>query len=469
MVVAKNKIIFENILICVAYILTAKLGQVFAIPPGNITPVWIPSGIILAFVLLRGTYLWPGIFLGAFIGNVSAYLDLSSLEMILIQVFTGSANGFGDVLCSVGMVLLTKKHLDIDTILDDFNSFWFFVIAFAIIGPFLSALFGVTSLALAGLTSWHEYLSTFVTWWVGDAVGVLLFAPLLLFTFKPHHKQQLKSRKLELFTFIVTFFAFSIMMWFTEFWSVFLPNPLFFLAPVLLWCALRFGLHLSFYFLLLMAVNAILTVTLQGGAFFNPSQTYTIIAMQCYLAVIAASVLAVGVVSYERACLYEKLKFKYDHDLLTGVYTRGFFISVVNAELQRFSRYGTNFCVVMFDLDHFKKINDEFGHAVGDAVLKTVCELVQAELRNSDCLARYGGEEFLILLPNTDLDGAYQLAERCREKVSAHDFGIERQVSLSIGVAEIKDKAFSFDDLIKKVDDALYISKNLGRNQTTQA
>ena len=101
--------LLEILIVAAVYFTTAKIGQTLAIPPGNVTPVWIPSGIILAVVLIRGYYIWPGIFLGAFLGNVWAYIDPTSLSNILSCFFTGTANGIGDVLSAVGAAYLIKK------------------------------------------------------------------------------------------------------------------------------------------------------------------------------------------------------------------------------------------------------------------------------------------------------------------------------------------------------------------------
>ena len=99
----------EIAIVAILYFGTARLGQLLAIPPGNVTPVWIPSGIILAAVLMRGYHIWPGIFLGAFAGNVWAYFNPDSYATIMASMFAGTANGVGDVLCAlVGAYLIER-------------------------------------------------------------------------------------------------------------------------------------------------------------------------------------------------------------------------------------------------------------------------------------------------------------------------------------------------------------------------
>ena len=100
--------IFEIACVVLVYILSARLGQIFAIPPGNITPVWFPSGIMFSWVLIRGYYIWPGIFLGALLGNAWAYVEVNSFSGVSSTLFSGLMNGTGDVLCSAGAVFFIK-------------------------------------------------------------------------------------------------------------------------------------------------------------------------------------------------------------------------------------------------------------------------------------------------------------------------------------------------------------------------
>ena len=123
---------------------------------------------------------------------------------------------------------------------------------------------------------------------------------------------------------------------------------------------------------------------------------------------------------------------------------------------------------IVFDIDYFKKVNDNLGHVAGDEVLRAVCLIINEELRDIDSLTRWGGEEFLILLPNTTLDGAYQFAEHCREQIEQHDFNINQQVTISLGMAQSR-KDITMKDMLKKVDDTMPISKQNGRNQATVA
>jgi len=124
--------------------------------------------------------------------------------------------------------------------------------------------------------------------------------------------------------------------------------------------------------------------------------------------------------------------------------------------------------VLLFDIDHFKAVNDDYGHQAGDLVLVKIASLVNETMRARDIFARLGGEEFVILLPDTDVDKAKAIAVRVIEKISQYDFnhlGIHRAITLSIGVANIKDTAAVFDDILHAADLAMYQAKQQGRNQ----
>ncbi|MGE4292274.1 MAG: diguanylate cyclase [Desulfovibrio sp.] len=152
-------------------------------------------------------------------------------------------------------------------------------------------------------------------------------------------------------------------------------------------------------------------------------------------------------------------------DPLTGALNRRSFLDRLSREHLRLLKGGDPFSLVMFDIDHFKAINDEFGHDVGDAVLKELTNLVLENIREGDCLGRWGGEEFMLLEPRAGLDSATRLAERLRAGIAACGFtGVPRPVTSSFGVVQHRPHE-DLDQLTKRVDQALYKAKNSGRNR----
>jgi diguanylate cyclase (GGDEF)-like protein/PAS domain S-box-containing protein len=155
-------------------------------------------------------------------------------------------------------------------------------------------------------------------------------------------------------------------------------------------------------------------------------------------------------------------------DVVTGLPNRRNFDVVLLQEIARSARYGGLLCLAMADIDLFKIVNDTFGHQAGDAVLKSLAELLRKSLRRSDYIARWGGEEFTLLLPETRLDVSEMLLNRLRIRIGNEVLPeIGRSVTLSFGVTAFQ-KSDSPADLVKRVDQALYQSKQTGRNKVTK-
>ena len=163
----------------------------------------------------------------------------------------------------------------------------------------------------------------------------------------------------------------------------------------------------------------------------------------------------------------ELLKDKAYKDLLTGLYRREILNDLIEKEFYRSKRYGYHFSILMIDIDDFKKVNDTYGHLVGDKVLKKVAETTKKTIRKSDVAIRYGGEEFLIILPHTDLEAAKIAAERIRKNIEKLDVdGVK--VTVSVGIAD-NSLSPKLEDLIRKADQALYIAKRTGKNKVVAA
>ncbi len=151
-------------------------------------------------------------------------------------------------------------------------------------------------------------------------------------------------------------------------------------------------------------------------------------------------------------------------DGLTGITNRQEFSRLLDKEMERASRYATPLSLIMYDLDHFKHINDRFGHNTGDDVLKTVAGLVNDSIRGIDHHGRWGGEEFMVLLPHTGLEAASRVAEKLRQTIASHRFETLGSVTASFGVVELAGGENS-RSLAQRVDEALYRAKALGRNR----
>jgi diguanylate cyclase (GGDEF)-like protein len=155
-------------------------------------------------------------------------------------------------------------------------------------------------------------------------------------------------------------------------------------------------------------------------------------------------------------------------DSLTQAFNRRHMESLIHDEVERAQRYSQSTALIVLDIDHFKVVNDNYGHPVGDKVLRQVSDILNENLRQSDALGRWGGEEFLILLPQINLLAASNVAEKLRQAIFTYDFGLKEPVSISLGVADFM-LGESAGDWIRRADQALYTAKRLGRNQVALA
>ncbi len=179
----------------------------------------------------------------------------------------------------------------------------------------------------------------------------------------------------------------------------------------------------------------------------------------------------------------EHLKERYEAlsivDDLTGLHNRRFFFPEAQAALAGSVRYGHPYSLMLIDLDHFKSVNDTYGHVAGDKVLKEVSGILKAQIRECDILCRFGGEEFIIALPNTDRSGVQALSSRVHDAMSSAPWesdGKAFQVTLTIGVSILDNRRESaakdvdiadwLEGLLKQADKALYCGKDNGRSQT---
>jgi diguanylate cyclase (GGDEF)-like protein/PAS domain S-box-containing protein len=160
----------------------------------------------------------------------------------------------------------------------------------------------------------------------------------------------------------------------------------------------------------------------------------------------------------------EELKRLATTDILTGAYNRTLFDEIIKREIERVNRYNKPLSVIMFDIDHFKRVNDTFGHNAGDYVLKKIAYLVRRIMRKIDYFMRWGGEEFIIISAETDREQAYTLAERIRKRIENCKFDHIDKITVSCGVAEYQE-GDTENSLIKRADDAMYEAKRKGRNR----
>jgi len=167
------------------------------------------------------------------------------------------------------------------------------------------------------------------------------------------------------------------------------------------------------------------------------------------------------------AQLFEEVEHRARTDFLTGLPNHRFFQTTLALELARAQRHDHPLSLLMIDLDFLKQVNDRFGHPSGDLVIRTIAATIRSGCREIDFAARYGGEEFTVILPETPLAGAIQVAERIRERIWAEEFPRIGNITASVGISSYPVNALTKEDLVRVADQALYVAKNGGRNRVS--
>lgn len=166
----------------------------------------------------------------------------------------------------------------------------------------------------------------------------------------------------------------------------------------------------------------------------------------------------------EKELLFQELRRLANTDGLTGIYNRAKIEQILTIEVLRSRRYKHPLSIIIADVDHFKTVNDTYGHSVGDVVLTGIASLLKQHVREVDIVGRWGGEEFLIVCPETRADGARKLADKLRKKIERHNFKDIGVKTISMGVAQIEEDDWD-EDMLKRADKNLYKAKRGGRNR----
>ena len=187
------------------------------------------------------------------------------------------------------------------------------------------------------------------------------------------------------------------------------------------------------------------------------------------LFVFGYSLLAIGVTKWIKynESRQDELSLQANTDELTGILNRRSFTSFVEYEFTKAKTRSEPFSLIIVDIDYFKIVNDQYGHLMGDEVLKSLSEIMSQSFRSADKVCRWGGEEFAILLPNTSITNAMTVAEKLRKKVEQDSFRhqlIQIKYTISLGISESLSSDKSVDDIIRRADEALYLAKNENRN-----
>lgn len=444
-----------------AYFIAARLGMaLFSLQPHNITLLWLPAGIGLVMYRHGGKRALPWIFAASFLANYPG-MALDAWPRHLLHTFISAA---ADTLAA--WLAATLLHRALPRGLNRPFDLLVFGTLVCIVPTLVSALLLTANLLLGAYITWAQADSLLGTLMVGDSLGILL----VYLVFDAWRRPIPAGQSAESLVWIaVTLLA----LWLVHTAFTRIAGLIYLLPPLLLYqifyCRAR-----AVYATLLLVVCKIIAMAAHDLGPFDLASTaqahFMLIAFLFSLTLVIA-----GMTLQHHALAQEQRssrtwEFRAKHDPLTGLDNRLMFKSLLDKEHERATRLGHPFTVGMIDIDHFKLINDSYGHLAGDQVLVALACQLQEQLRGIDTVARIGGEEFAVLFPETGLAAATQALERLRLNVEQSGLPIGTHTirfTISGGVAEFSPghNVLPPEALLDQADQLLYAAKRAGRNR----
>jgi len=429
--------------LAVVYTAAGKLGLRLGLVNPSASPVWAPTGIALAAFIVAGHKVWPAIFVGALVYNLTTAGSFA----------TSLAIAAGNTLEGLIGAFLVNRWANGTRAFERGGDVMRFAALGGLAATSISPTVGVTSLALGDYVSWTDYVPVWLTWWLGDVAGALIVAPpLIMWSAQPRinwtWERLAESAALFLVLVVLGSLAFGPLGG---------PSLGFLCIPVLIWAALRFGRRVAATAVAVLAAIAVAQVVDTLESLGRVQANAQLLLLQTFMAVTAVTILILAAVSSERQRGERRLRELAISDPLTGLANYRLFVAVLAAEIKRSQRTERGFALILFDLDGLKQINDDQGHLAGNRALLQLAECIRVTCREIDTPARFGGDEFAVILPEAEEAEALGVAERVRARVASDSR--QPAITTSVGVALYPRDGDTMEQLLATADRGLYEMK----------
>lgn len=475
-----------NSIVCVTYFVFAILTMQVL----KTLSVWPPAGVAVAGLLIFGRSAWVGVASGTVL-SVTAYFLFNDLNPLTVQhLAIVLSTAMGNTLAAVVAHGIVKKRLEQSVFLTSVSGLANTFIIACIATGLISAIFGVGIYYVVGLKWFDGFLLGVLNWSLSNALAAIVLSPALYLLWQNWPHKFTQKNLVRFFLLATVVIAISYFVFGPHYAELSLPilQPALLLFP-LLYAAIKLTPTATSCINVLVFFSAWVGSN-QGVGYFYLHHTITAeVSMQFFFLFTLSAMLLVQAVFIQRKKEQRKLTTLLEQkveertrelerakqealalavtDPLTQVYNRRGFFNAVNQQFAQYMRYPGSCALLLLDLDEFKAINDQNGHAAGDEVIRETAALLNQHSRESDIVGRIGGEEFLIFLPRTDASEALKLANRIREDLAQKAIVVEnKQVrfTASFGVSALRAEDKNIECLIKRADKALYQAKDLGRN-----
>ena len=451
-------------------VFAASLFGILTRPEGLLAVLWPANALLLAaFVRVPAMNSVLG-WLAAFGGYMLA--DLMTGSDVNKAVWLTLANMIG---VAVGLVLIRRLAQD-----DREFRRPVAILLFCLIGAASAISSGLVGIAVAYFVFQSDPVQAFLFWAATEFANYVIILPFALTV--PHWSLVLKACQSAIGkvrqtpkSLLRAMPAVSLVISLALVSGVSGQGSVVFPLPALLWCTLSYRLNVVG--LLIMLMSLWLMVELERDLLADIPEDadpyYAVMMVRLEVAMLALGPFTVATIERARSALVKRLDHAATYDYLTGVMTRGAFMPQGQKMIDRIVAQKGRMALMVMDLDHFKKINDNYGHAVGDNILVEVAGGIRGNLRNRDLLARMGGEEFAVIVPDIAQVDAQALAQRIRKAIEVTGVSANSQssihTSLSIGlVCRELDQPTSLESLINEADKAMYEAKESGRNRVVE-
>lgn len=427
----------------------------------EIAAVWAANAVLVGLLASQERPKWVPVIASALVANTIA--NLLTRGDIAAPMFFGLANMAEIVIA----VWLLRASIGPASVLSSLNIF----IRFTLIGFFASTISGFLGAVSAWSLLGEPFLASWMAWTLSDALGLLVFAPFFLALFKGDYIKCIQEKsplqRFETATLLGLTLAVAWILFF-----VVRSAPIFILLVPTMLVTLRIGQLGTKAAVMLIAAVGLSSTFLKTGLIYRASDyNEQILILQIFLFVllfsslpVAADLTARGRVAVVLGRREQELREIATTDALTGLMNRSAFSKFAEEVLSRLENQQV--CLIIIDVDHFKRINDTFGHHAGDEALRHLASVASSHLRSMDALSRFGGDEFMLLLPHASIIDAERICTRLRNSLRRTPLRLEDgatlMLSVSCGIAAA-DSCDTFSDLSKRADAALYDAKYAGR------